>query len=579
MTSLSRLGPLTVALAVLWIPAGAFRLAAQSQPTFFEAFTDGQDAMRQGRWRQAVGDLERAVQLRPAPAHRVIIYGNNLLSDYYPYSLLARCHLELGQLGAAAALLSQAELMGEPASIREPIGRLLAAQSPPSAPAGNPPPQEARHPEGHPPGPDTTVASQSAPPAPAIQPAPATEARLLAIPSPTPSLVPNLAPSPGSPHLPPDPPVGPDQGKPSVADAVAAGAAPTGTAGRQESSQLRPDRRPEPAPMPRVPVPPPPASAGRQGPPVPRRVWLGMGGALALMAVWGGWARRGRKRSPTAEAALGAPPATIGPYRVLRLLGHGGFASTYLARHPDTGQEVAVKVLHPHRSQDPDLRRRFGLEAKLGELLDHPNLVRRVSPSDGETPTWIAFEYVPGPTLAAYLEAHAPLPLPEALGIALGVARAIAYAHARGVVHRDLKPANVILGPLGPKVTDLGIARDLDAASLTTTLSFLGTPRYAAPEAQMLTSAGPAADRYSLGVMLFEILTGRPPFQGETPFAIMDQHRSAPVPDLQAWRSVPPALARLVERLLEKRPELRPEDGELVTKLQDLLEAETEVHS
>ena len=148
----------------------------------------------------------------------------------------------------------------------------------------------------------------------------------------------------------------------------------------------------------------------------------------------------------------------------------------------------------------------------------------------------------------------------------------MAYAHTLGVVHRDLKPANIILSPEGAKVMDLGIARELDAAGLTTTFAFMGTPLYAAPEAQLLAKAGPAADRYSLGVILFEMLAGRGPFQGETPFAIMDQHRTAPVPDLRELCGVPPALARLVERLLEKRPEDRPEDGELVAKLRPFCE-------
>ena len=117
---------------------------------------------------------------------------------------------------------------------------------------------------------------------------------------------------------------------------------------------------------------------------------------------------------------------------------------------------------------------------------------------------------------------------------------------------------------------DLGIAREMDAAGLTTTYAFLGTPLYAAPEAQLVARAGPAADRYSLGVILFEMLAGHPPFRGETPFAILDQHRAAPVPDLRALRPVPEALARLVERLLAKDPEQRPEDGELVAKLEQL---------
>jgi len=256
--------------------------------------------------------------------------------------------------------------------------------------------------------------------------------------------------------------------------------------------------------------------------------------------------------------------------------GHGNSRPTETGRprirrgvHPDTGREVALKVLHPHRLHDPEFRRRFRQEARLGALLDHPGLAPVLDPGTDDSPGWIALEYVPGPTLAERLQAQARLPLAEAVAIAMAMAEAVAYAHAHGVVHRDLKPANVILGPAGPKVMDLGIAREMDVGGATPTDAFLGTPVYAAPEAQVMARAGPAADRYSLGVILFEMLAGQPPFQGETPFATLDLHRSAPVPDLRTFREVPDALGRLVQRLLEKDPEHRPEDGELVARLRN----------
>jgi serine/threonine-protein kinase len=261
----------------------------------------------------------------------------------------------------------------------------------------------------------------------------------------------------------------------------------------------------------------------------------------------------------------------VGPYRILGVLGQGGFATTYLARRGVTGREVAVKVLHPHRLRDPEFTKRFAQEARLGAILDHPNLVRLVDPGPPEGASWIALEYVPGQTLEARLKDGPPFPVQEAVEIALGIAKAMAYAHAHGVAHRDLKPGNVILSAQGPKVMDLGIARDLDAHALTTTYAFMGTPLYAAPEAQLQSKAGPAGDRYSLGVILFEMLTGAPPFHGETPFAILDQHRQAPVPSLPSALAVPPELARLLRRLLDKEPEQRPEDGELVAKLESIL--------
>ena len=123
-------------------------LAAQTQTTFYAAFADGQEAARQGQWRAACGALERAVQLRPAPAARVIIYGNNLLANYYPYSLLARCHLELGEMDQAADWLRQAEAQGEPASVREPIARRMLSRHVEPVPSAQPP--VARHAEPSP---------------------------------------------------------------------------------------------------------------------------------------------------------------------------------------------------------------------------------------------------------------------------------------------------------------------------------------------------------------------------------------------------------------------------------------------
>jgi len=534
------------ALAVLCpVPA----LVAQTQTTFYAAFADGQEAFRQGQYRTAMAALERAVQLRPVPAARVIIYGNNLLLDYYPYSLVARCHLELGEPEQASAWLRQAEAEGEPASVRGPVARRLVLHGQP-APAPMPVAQPDQvpavptHPEtpapaaplaqpdqaGHAPGPIAPTGAQvpaQASTLPELQQLPGPEA---------------AAPGAGGATHPPLPEQRPDTAKPNL-DAPGTDSSPERGA-RQGPDPLRP-----------------------LGP----TFWVLFAGGLAALALRQGlnrWRRRRGAPAAKAPAPLPPDPGVVGPYLIVRPLGQGGFATTYLARHRDTGREVALKVLHPHRRHDPDFRQRFIQEARLGALLDHPNLVRLLDPGDPADPGWIALEYVPGPTLEAHLKAQGPLPLAEAVAIATGIAEAMAYAHARGVVHRDLKPANVILSRQGPRVMDLGIARDMADAGLTTTYAFMGTPLYAAPEAQLLLKAGPAADRYGLGVILFEMVAGRPPFLGETPFAIMDQHRSAPVPDLLALRPVPLALARFLERLLEKDPNLRPEDGELVAWLE-----------
>lgn len=507
---------------LLALPLLAAPLLAQSQPTFYAAFQDGQDAEQRGDWVAAAAAYRRAILLRPQPAARVIIYGNNLLTRYYPYVRLARCELELGRREAAEAALAQAAAHGEPAQEREPLHRRLkaledAARSPGAAPAPAPPV----------PAPAAPGASEPPPQAPA----PASPPPVAAPSAPTPIL-------PAAPT--PEPRPRPEGG--AAAPPEASAKAEPGT---------------------------PPAGPAAPSPGQPRRWPLLLGaGAAALLA--GALAAGFRRRRAGSGPEGFREPDRLGPYRIERLLGRGGFASTYLARHEATNAPVALKVLHPYRQDDAEFLRRFRLEARLGARLDHPNLVRILDPGPEEGLPYLAMELVEGRTLDDRLRGGA-LPVAEACGIARDVARAMVYAHARGVVHRDLKPANILLTPAGARVTDLGIARVVDEATVTTTYAFLGTPLYAAPEAQQRTHVGPAADRYSLGVILFQMVAGVPPFQGETPFQILDAHRAAPPPDLAALRpGVPADLARLVADLLAKEPDRRPGDEALLAALEAL---------
>jgi serine/threonine-protein kinase len=229
---------------------------------------------------------------------------------------------------------------------------------------------------------------------------------------------------------------------------------------------------------------------------------------------------------------------------------------------------VALKLLHPYRQDDPEFLRRFRQEARLGTMLDHPNLVRLLDPGPESGTPWLAMEYISGRRLDERLRAEGPPPLAELLRIASQIAGAMTHAHGLGIVHRDLKPGNVIFDGDQAKVMDFGISRIVDSNTLTTTYAFLGTPLYAAPEAQLKRQVGPAADRYAFGIMLFELLTGHPPFQGETPFEILDQHRTLPLPDLAALRpDAPGDLVALVERLCRKDPEARPGDDEVLETL------------
>jgi serine/threonine-protein kinase len=228
-----------------------------------------------------------------------------------------------------------------------------------------------------------------------------------------------------------------------------------------------------------------------------------------------------------------------------------------------------LKLLHPFRQEDPEFLGRFRQEARLGSLLDHPNIVKLLE--QGPDLPWLVMEYVEGQRLDAFLKERGPLPMDLLVHLARQIASAMAHAHAHGVIHRDLKPGNIMIAGTQVKVMDFGIARIMDAASLTTTYAFLGTPSYAAPEMQFKSQVDAAADRYSFGILLFELASGQTPFQGETPFKILDQHRSADLPDLLALRpDAPPSLVELVGRLTRKDPAERPDDPEILALLEAL---------
>jgi hypothetical protein len=505
-------------LGLLLAPA----LAAQSQQTFYAAYHDGLDAERQARWQAAAAAYQRAIDLRPMPTARVITYGNNLLINYAPYTRLAKCRLESGDLDAAQGALAKAASYDEPRAEREAIAHRLAGlraarvPKPPSqpAPAAPAPPVESPAP----PRPHEPTPKETPPPAPELpQPLPVPE-----------RVIPQ---------------------KPVVT--------------RAEPPGVKPPSAPDPA----SPKPPAISTVAPSGTPAPPWPWKGVvGGLLTLTgASWLLYRRRRARRSAFGD------PEQLGPYRIERLLGRGGFASTYLARHTATKLPVALKLLHPYRQDDPEFLRRFRQEAKLGTMLDHPNLVRMLDPGPETGTPWLAMEYIMGRRLDQELKEEGPPALPELLRIALQIAGAMAHAHALGIVHRDLKPGNVIFAGDQAKVMDFGISRIVDSTTLTTTYAFLGTPLYAAPEAQLKLQVGPAADRYAFGIMLFELLAGHPPFQGETPFEILDQHRRNPLPDLAALRpDVPSDLLDLIQRLCRKDPEQRPSDDDVLHTLTQL---------
>ena len=244
-----------------------------------------------------------------------------------------------------------------------------------------------------------------------------------------------------------------------------------------------------------------------------------------------------------------------GRYELRARLGRGGMAEVFRALDTRLGREVAVKVLAGHLLSDPRSVERFEREGRNAAALHHPNVVDVYdAASEGET-HYLVMELVEGPTLAEIIAEEGQMPVPRALDIAGRIAAALQVAHDRGLVHHDVKPSNVLFDADGNvKVADFGIARA--ASSDITTVQ--GSPPYVAPEQARGGRADPRSDVYGLGCVLFEMLAGRPPFQGKNPSAVIMQHLETPPPRLSDLRSDLSAdVDNVVRRALAKDPEQR----------------------
>ncbi|MEV4558763.1 protein kinase [Kitasatospora sp. NPDC049285] len=261
------------------------------------------------------------------------------------------------------------------------------------------------------------------------------------------------------------------------------------------------------------------------------------------------------------------PLATVGEgrYRLTRRLGRGGMAEVFAAQDIRLGRTVAVKLLRSELAEDDTARLRFTREAHSVAALNHHSIVAVYDTGeeqhDGESTPYIVMELVEGRTVRELLVDEAAPPVDQALIITAGVLEALAYSHRHGIVHRDIKPANVIITTGGAvKVMDFGIARALTgaASTMTQTGMVMGTPQYLSPEQALGKAVDHRSDLYAAGCMLYELLTLRPPFTGETPLAVVYQHvQDAPVPPSRANDRVPPQLDALVLRALEKNPDDR----------------------
>jgi eukaryotic-like serine/threonine-protein kinase len=247
-------------------------------------------------------------------------------------------------------------------------------------------------------------------------------------------------------------------------------------------------------------------------------------------------------------------------YELEELIGSGGMSSVYRARDRLLERHVALKILHDHHAADEDFVERFRREARAVAQLSHPNIVTVIDRGQDSGRQFIVFEHVDGQNLKEVVVAAGPLPVRRALELGLQIARGLAFAHAQGLVHRDVKPQNVLLNGNGQaKVTDFGIARSIDVeVGVTQTGTILGTSNYLAPEQANGESVTPQTDVYSLGVVLYELLTGDVPFTGESFVAVAMKHINEAPPDLREQRAdVPPRLAAAVERALAKEPKDR----------------------
>jgi serine/threonine protein kinase len=265
-----------------------------------------------------------------------------------------------------------------------------------------------------------------------------------------------------------------------------------------------------------------------------------------------------------------------GRYKLESKLGSGGMSTVYLARDETLERWVAVKVLHREISDQPDQIERFRREARAAAQLSHPNVVAVIDAGEDGGHPYIVFEYVEGETLKHRIENLGRLPLSEAAAYAIEIGRGLAIAHARRLVHRDVKPQNVLIDSEGrAKVTDFGIARELESKGLTATGRVLGTTDYVSPEQAMGHVVDARSDIYSLGVVLFEMLTGDVPFHAESLVGVAMKHVNEPMPDVQhRRREVSAALAAVVETATVKEPTQRYAD--MPAMLRDL-EAALEV--
>ena len=267
------------------------------------------------------------------------------------------------------------------------------------------------------------------------------------------------------------------------------------------------------------------------------------------------------------------PGRTIGRYQIEAELGRGGMATVYRAHQTDLSRAVALKILPPELARDESYVARFLHEARSAAALEHPHIVPIYEVGSAAGYNFIAMKFINGRTLRELTADRPPWPLADLLPIMRQVADALDYAHANGIIHRDIKPGNLMVEPNGwVYLTDFGLARVAGGSGLTQTGMVMGTPEYMSPEqAQGLASVGPPTDIYALGVLLYEALTGKTPFEAETPIGLLVARlQQGPRPPSEHAPTITPAVEDVIMRALARQPDARyATAGGLVTALAD----------
>lgn len=260
-------------------------------------------------------------------------------------------------------------------------------------------------------------------------------------------------------------------------------------------------------------------------------------------------------------------------YELLEKIGSGGMAEVFKANDKLLGRTVAVKILHAAYKNDVEFIEKFHREAKAAACMSHPNIVNIYDVGEDSGEHYIVMEYVPGSTLKKKIQLEAPLDIPTAVQIAKDIANGLAHAHANNIVHCDIKPHNILMATDNrAKIADFGIARAVTESTMTYSGSVVGSVHYFSPEQARGAGITPKSDVYSLGVVLYEMLTARLPFNADNPVSIAMKHVEEEAVPPAVYRSqIPPILESIVMRAMSKNPDMRPTSYELVQELSSVL--------